>query len=173
MSWYKSSNSKLTNKTLFILCSPSGGGKSFKAQQLQKQFGGEIFSTDNFWMKDGKYNFDIKKLGIAHNWNKSKVEEAMKNGVNPIIVDNTNIMAKERKPYVLLAQQYGYDVRFEKPDQRTDESGKTLYDENGKFNYEFLKGNNTHNVPDEAVKSMVDKFDYRMNVDDMLKEKDF
>ena len=33
-----------------------------------------------------------------------------------IVIDNTNVRKWEAKPYVKMAQQYGYEVKFVEPD---------------------------------------------------------
>jgi NEDD4-binding protein 2 len=85
-------NEIIIQKTLYILRGISGSGKSYLSKQIIKEHDGkgEIFSTDDYFMKDGKYVFDGKKLGIAHDWNQKRSFEAMKKGITPIIIDNTN-----------------------------------------------------------------------------------
>jgi len=90
--------------TVYIMRGIPGGGKSFVAKTLAPKK--DIFGTDDFWGED--YNFDIKKLGIAHKWNQKRVADAMESGLYPtIVVDNTNITAKEMKSYVDNAEKFG------------------------------------------------------------------
>ncbi|XP_061106225.1 NEDD4-binding protein 2-like 1 isoform X3 [Conger conger] len=84
---------------------------------------GFILSTDDYFINDyGHYNFDYNQLGEAHAWNQDRAEEAMRDRVHPIIIDNTNIRRRHMKPYVQMGLDYGYFIRFmETPDYSVDE----------------------------------------------------
>lgn len=56
-------------KTLYIMRGVPGSGKSTLANQLAEGDESRILSTDQFFMKDGTYQFDGKMLGKAHEWN--------------------------------------------------------------------------------------------------------
>ena len=56
-----------------------GSGKSFKAKKLAGDKG-VVFSTDDFFMIGGKYQFDAKLLGDNHEKNYKRAVEAMKEG---------------------------------------------------------------------------------------------
>lgn len=66
-----------------------------------------ILSTDNYFMKDGKYCFDPKMLGQYHMQTQWNVRDAMNKGVACVILDNTNLKAEFIKPYIELAKTYG------------------------------------------------------------------
>lgn len=101
-------------KTLILMRGVSGGGKSTKAAQLASSFeGAVIFSTDDFFMVDGVYNFNIDKLAENHAKNVTRTEIAMEIPLPVIIIDNTNLQFWQMKPYVELAQKHVYDVQFE------------------------------------------------------------
>ncbi len=135
------------NKVLIIMRGISGSGKSTLAQQL-KGVSGVVFSTDEFFHdQEGKYNFDATKLGVNHSKNRKRTEEAMKQSISPIVIDNTNTRYEEAKPYVLLAQKYGYKVEVREPDTPW------------KFNAEELAKRNTHGVPLEAIKRMLSRWE--------------
>lgn len=85
---------------------PPGSGKNYTAEQIMPKE--NIFSTDDFYMKNGKYEWDSTQIGKAHKWNRQRVENAMQRGITPICSANTNITEWERKPYKQLAQKYGY-----------------------------------------------------------------
>ena len=95
-------------KQLIIMRGISGSGKSTIAKTLVGK--GKIFSTDDFFMQGDKYFFDPKKIGLNHKLNQERTEEAMKQGVTPIVIDNTNDELWEMKPYVTLADKYGYEA---------------------------------------------------------------
>lgn len=83
-----------------------------------------IFEADQFFVdKDGNYNFDRNLLGAAHNWCRDKVEIAMKREAHAesgnvwdfdnyceLCVSNTSTTEKEIKPYIDLANKYGYKI---------------------------------------------------------------
>ena len=72
----------MNEKILYINRGVAGSGKSTKAKQLAPKE--NIFSTDDFWMKDGKYIFNPALLGEAHQWNIDRVDNALNEG-NPIV----------------------------------------------------------------------------------------
>ncbi len=91
-------------KILYILRGVPGSGKSFKAKELAGNTG-VIFSTDEFWGTDPetyRKNWDqaiadnnyLSKLDEYHNKNYQRTVDALKRGISPIIVDNTNILKK-------------------------------------------------------------------------------
>jgi hypothetical protein len=160
--WYKESQEQ---KVLVVIRGVSGAGKSTLAQELGQD--GVILSTDDyFYDSEGNYNFDPKKLSVAHKWNQDRTEEVMQNGAPLVVVDNTHVRFWESRKSVELAQKYGYEVKFAKPDWHSD-----LYDDQGKWNFDFLKGRNKHGVPDQALKRMIDNFEYDPSVEKILKSK--
>ena len=161
--WYKESQEK--TKTMVIVRGISGSGKSTLAAELGKD--GVILTTDDYFYDDkGNYNFDPKKLKHAHEWNQNRTEEVMQNGAPLVVIDNTNVKFWEMRFYVELAHKYGYEVEFAKPDWHPD-----LYTDKGKWNFEFLKGRNKHNVPDYALRNSINKFDYDPTVEKVLDSK--
>lgn len=56
--------------------------------------------------------------------NQVRVEDAMKNNINPVIIDSCNIKLCEMKPFVKMAVNYGYIIEVLEPDSkwRFDES---------------------------------------------------
>lgn len=102
-------------KKLILMRGVSGSGKSTLAKKIHDELGGQVFSTDDFFMQDGKYLFDIKNLSEYHQKNKDRTEKAMIDGVSPIIIDNTNTQAWEMKDYAVLAKKYGYSVEIRQP----------------------------------------------------------
>lgn len=105
-------------KVLIIMRGVSGSGKSTLAKKLHSQLGGVIYSTDDFFInpKTGAYEFDPSKLAENHEANKERTALAMRQGISPIIIDNTNLKKWEMLPYVLLADQFGYEPVIKEPD---------------------------------------------------------
>ena len=103
------------DQVLIIMRGIPGAGKSTKARELKGS--GEIFSTDDRIEAQGDYNEffsnmiknkDFSPLGKVHGLNFKMAEKAMKEGVSPVIVDNTNIRPSEAKNYVESALRMGY-----------------------------------------------------------------
>lgn len=92
-----------------------GSGKSTIARLLSQQFGGApIFSADDYWYRDNKdnYAFDANRLHEAHRWNQQRVIDAMRDGTEVIIVDNTLIKRWQAQPYQNLGNIYEYDIQI-------------------------------------------------------------
>lgn len=107
-------------RAIYIMQGVPGSGKSTVAKMMQKSIlldleNGDtvsIRSTDDQFMVDGKYCFDQSKLGGYHMKNVFLVERDCQDGVNVIIVDNTNIKQRDAKPYIELAKKYNYSYTF-------------------------------------------------------------
>lgn len=151
MSWYKIAAPKI----LYILRGPSGVGKSTKAKELG--ISGTTLSTDDFWMKDGKYVFDPLRIAEAHQWNQKRTRECLKKGISPIIVDNTNIEAWEMKPYVYMAQEFGYQVQIVPVEVKNTP--------------QELAQRNKHGVPENVIQEMINKYNPNVSVRDILRSK--
>jgi predicted kinase len=153
MNWYKKAQAQ--EKIMFLTRGLPGSGKSTISKELGK--GGVILGSDDFFMVNGKYEFDKEALSYAHWWNQARVEKAMKQGISPIVVDNTNTQAWEAKPYVILAQKYGYKVQIEE------------FNTPWKFDAEELTKRNTHGVPREIIDKMLQNWQPDITVEDILK----
>ncbi|XP_048387390.1 NEDD4-binding protein 2 isoform X2 [Stegostoma tigrinum] len=106
-----------TTKMLILMRGPPGSGKSTLARMLVQQGpNGIIFSTDEYFCRNGRYQFDSSLIGKAHEWNQKRAREAMEKGYSPIIIDNTNTQAWEMKPYIAMAMKQNYNVVFREPD---------------------------------------------------------
>ena len=131
----------------------SGSGKSTKAKELGAD--GVVLGSDDFWGED--YNFDRSKIGEAHEWNQNRVREALSNGISPVVVDNTNTQFWEMKPYVGMAQQYGYQIKIVSVEVKNTA--------------QELAQRNKHGVPADAIQKMLDKYDPKVTVMDILRSK--
>ncbi|XP_045690096.1 NEDD4-binding protein 2 isoform X1 [Phyllostomus hastatus] len=132
---------------LVLLRGLPGSGKSFLARTLQEDNpSGIILSTDDYFYINGRYQFDVKYLGEAHEWNQNRAKEAFEKKVSPIIIDNTNLQAWEMKPYVALSQKHEYKVLFLEPD--------TWW----KFRPKELARRNIHGVSKEKITRMLEHY---------------
>jgi NEDD4-binding protein 2 len=151
-------------KTLIIMRGVSGSGKSTLARAIQKLDGGVIFSTDDFFTdEDGVYRFDPKKIGMNHIRNQNRTEEAMRDGVSPIIVDNTNVRAWEMKPYVNLADKYGYEIIIKQPGDPDFPS--VSFDEIMKR--QEKRAGESKSLSSEVVERMLQNFEPSLSLDDI------
>lgn len=123
-------------KTLIIVRGVSGAGKSTLANTICN----DVYSADDYFMENGEYKFNPKKLKDAHAWCKSKVESAMEWNIDLVAVANTFTREWEMQAYFDLAKQYGYVVH-------------TIIVENRHG------GKNCHGVPEHALQSMRDRFE--------------
>ena len=103
-------------KYLFLITGAAGSGKSTlatKIQNLSKTYLDrpvmDICEADDFWyiLGKGEYAFDPKMLWRAHRWCQGEAEKHMQKGES-IIVSNTSLTPKDRKPYFDLADKHGY-----------------------------------------------------------------
>ncbi|XP_075786664.1 NEDD4-binding protein 2 isoform X2 [Pelodiscus sinensis] len=147
----------LIGQILVLLRGVPGSGKSFLARTLlEDNPSGIILSTDDYFYKNGQYQYDANCLGEAHEWNRKRAGEAFEKRISPIIIDNTNIQAWEMKPYVALSQQYKYKVMFREPD--------TWW----KFKPKELERRNIHGVSKEKIKRMLERYERCLTVNSIL-----
>ncbi|XP_066910345.1 NEDD4-binding protein 2-like 1 [Clytia hemisphaerica] len=105
-----------SSKLLFILRGLPGSGKTTRAMELTNDATlGVILATDDFFTKDGVYTYNKKMIGKAHQWNQERTKLSMEACITPICIDNTNTQKFEMKPYVLMADKYGYQVSIVEP----------------------------------------------------------
>lgn len=131
-------------KQLILLRGIPGAGKSTFA----KSIGGVHIEADQFFMMNGKYNFDITKIKLAHKYCQNQTEAWMKTDgtqVNndKIVVSNTFTQEWEMEPYFKLAEKYGY---------RTF----SLIVENRHG------GVNEHDVPEDKLELMKTRFEVKL-----------
>ena len=113
-----------------------GSGKSTLAKSLTTD-GFLHFETDMFWGPD--YKFDISRIREAHQWCQDSVKYAFANGAKKVVVSNTFTTKKELQPY--------FDI---------------VKDMNILPHVILCQNNfgNIHNVPQEALTRMNDRFEY-------------
>ncbi|XP_025852548.1 NEDD4-binding protein 2-like 1 isoform X1 [Vulpes vulpes] len=150
-----------------VAAGASGGARAIRSppqkqlsrqRQLQHDFPRAlIFSTDDFFFReDGAYEFNPDFLEEAHEWNQKRARKAMRNGISPIIIDNTNLHAWEMKPYAVMALENNYEVIFREPDTRW------------KFNVQELARRNIHGVPREKIHRMKERYEHDVTFHSVL-----
>jgi ABC-type molybdenum transport system ATPase subunit/photorepair protein PhrA len=130
-------------KELFLLRGLPGSGKSTVAKIISGGSGPTHYEADMYFMRNGKYEFDGSKLKHAHEWCKDMVYIDMLKGVPTIVVSNTFTQEWEMEPYFKLAEQYGYRVY-------------SLIVENRHG------GINEHEVPEDKITLMRDRFEFKL-----------
>ena len=105
-------------KELFILRSVPGAGKSTIAELIAGS-NGIICCADDFLINsEGEYEWSPERVYVAHIKCKEKCENAMKNAFSAnwmesrIVIANTNYNSSEYKPYVKMAEEFGFRVHF-------------------------------------------------------------
>jgi len=131
----------MKSKILYIIRGLPGSGKSTLAKQLVEN--GIIHSTDNYFVKNEIYVFDYEKLSEYHDQNLEAAIESMKEGISPIVIDNTNIHALLALPYVIEGKYYRYDIIVAET--------QTPW----RFNIEELLKRNIHDIPRESLEQMI------------------
>jgi len=129
---------------LILLRGIPGSGKSTLGEiilQTTQQQKPDVLSADNFFVdENGVYNFDSTKLKEAHNMCQQKCAERMRLEFSKIVVANTFTQEWEMQPYFEMANRYGYRIH-------------TLIVENRHGS------KNVHNVPDDKLEQMKDRFE--------------
>ncbi|XP_078369356.1 NEDD4-binding protein 2-like isoform X2 [Oculina patagonica] len=139
-------------KLLILVRGLPGSGKSSLAQRL-KGAHGVVFSTDDYFYRNQRYEFDVSLLGEAHGWNQQRAKSALEKLQSPVIIDNTNTQAWEMKPYVSMALKYGYQIKFVEPDT------------SWKWNVKELARRNQHGVSIAAIIRMKERYEHGVTVE--------
>lgn len=141
---------------LVILRGLPGSGKSTLAKKLLKSCGqGIILSTDDFFSKNGIYHFKADRLSEAHSWNQKRALTAVENKVKLLIIDNTNTMSWEMRPYIEMGVVNKYNIHILEPDTPW------------KFKPRILAEKNSHGVPKQKIEIMLDRYEKKVDLDQL------
>lgn len=128
-------------KNLYLIRGVPGSGKTTLAETLGYMISGSVYSADDHFMVNGEYQFDSTKLKQAHSWCLRSVRGEMRDfNLDNIFVANTFTQEWEMKPYLDMAEEYGYRVF-------------TIIVENRHDN------KSVHNVPDDKIEQMKNRFE--------------
>ncbi|KAJ1214790.1 hypothetical protein NDU88_002401 [Pleurodeles waltl] len=148
---------QIVGKVLLLLRGAPGSGKSTLARMLLEQNpGGIVLCTDDYFCKNGQYQYDRNCLEEAHAWNQKKAKESFEKNISPIIIDNTNLHAWEMKPYVAMAVKHKYTVAFREPD--------TWW----KYKPKELERRNIHGVTQEKIRRMLSSYERQVSVNSIM-----
>jgi len=151
-------------KILYVMRGVPGSGKSHLAKTIlhhehsSTNFNGVILSTDDFFDKEGIYVFNPKELPNAHQWNQKRALDHMTKGHSPIIIDNTNTQKWEAKFYVENGLDSGYRVIVREPETEWWKAKDSVQ----------MAQKNSHGVPQDAIKKMLDRFEKDFDVNLIL-----
>lgn len=125
---------------LYILRGIPGSGKSTYGKKIVDNaidagLSAIKIEADDFFIKDGKYNWNPKLIGMAHKWCQDNVRKAL-HLYDVVVVANTSLSLTDVKTYIKIANEEYVD-----------------------FEVVAIHGNhqNVHNVPEETLKKMREK----------------
>lgn len=155
------------NKNLYIMRGIPGTGKSFRALELAPEE--NVFSADKFFGVGDEYrrNWKIEKAHLGHRDCEMKASAAMRAGLSPVVIDNTNVNFSAVRTYIDLGVQFRYSVYFVYPsspwwdkivrpllDKKTPQTADEKYD----AVVDVIFDKNTHGVPRETLKGMMKRW---------------
>ncbi len=128
--------------TLYLIRGLPGSGKSTFAETLAESLNAVRCEADMYFVRHGEYRFDAPLLSEAHQWCQNYAVSFLQSGVD-VIVSNTSTTEKEVETYKKIAEEYG--AKF-----------VSLVVENRHG------GKNVHNVPEEALTRMQQRFTVKL-----------
>ena len=104
-------------RTVIVMRAVSGSGKTTMSRIITstlEQAGLKvgIHSTDDFFMVEGRYKFDIMKLAAFHKQNLKNFIKDLQNDIDVVICNNMNLLPWQSEPYTNAAREYGYQIIF-------------------------------------------------------------
>ena len=118
---------------LYICRGLPGSGKSTFAKSLNCH----MVESDHYFIVNGEYIFDTRRLQAAHIWCFEQVEKALKTNMD-VVVSNTFTQYWELKPYIKLAKKFKIPYR--------------IYELHTQYG-------NIHNLPEEKMECMKNRWE--------------
>lgn len=107
------------SKTVIVVRGISGSGKTTFANIVAEPK--VVCTADDYFEKNGKYDFDPTKLGEAHKQCQNKFDAALQDPrVKNIVVANTNVKPSDYNYYADKAKKAGAQVMFVVLEKRHD-----------------------------------------------------
>ncbi len=101
-------------KIIFMRGVPGSGKTPWAIEMFGNDLKAVILSSADFFMKQGRYNWIAKLTPQSHAWNQNRFQTALEQGMETIIVDNTNIHAWEMHDYITMLENYPEYEFFQK-----------------------------------------------------------
>lgn len=144
-------------KTVIINRAVPGSGKTTITKCIIKELEKykikvALHSTDEYFMNEGRYEFDTRKLELYHKQNLDDFETSLEKGCDVAICDNTNLAPWQSEPYTNLARKHGYQIIFITLDPRELEKhveAQKITDEKP----------DAHGVGEEVLKDMIAEYE--------------
>jgi hypothetical protein len=95
----------MNEQAIYLIRGVSGAGKTTFANRICEN----VVSADNFFEIGGKYQFNPKKLPIAHEWCLNSVKGWLIEG-KTVAVANTFTEEWEMEPYFKLAEEFNIPI---------------------------------------------------------------
>lgn len=129
-------------KVLILIQGLPGSGKSTLASKLSEDMYWNHYEADMYFMVNGKYTYNPKKVGEAHHWCLFAAKNTL-NADDGCIVSNTFTSDKELTPYYELAEEMNATVILIKMEN----------------NFGSI-----HNVPSDAITRMKNKMRNQLTI---------
>lgn len=94
---------------LYLIRGLPGAGKSTLAKKLAQRHQAEHWEADMYFVKDGVYQFDGRKIGEAHDYCIRNAIDGMYNG-QKVIVSNTFTRCLEMMEYIETAEKLSIPI---------------------------------------------------------------
>ena len=132
-------------KSILLLRGLPGSGKSTLANVLSEDGKYPVTSIDSYFTNPvtGEYAFEFQNNHLAYKQCEEKTIEYAKQKIKKIIVDNTFTLDWELEPYFKIAKNFGYTLFVMTVEK-------------------FHDGKNTHNVSDEQLIKMAEKYKVKL-----------
>lgn len=106
-----------SHKTVIINRAVSGSGKTTLSRSVVEGLRARnltvaAHSTDDFFMQNGRYVFELEKLNDYHARNLSDFIADLEKCTDVVICDNMNLLPWQAQPYTDAARKYGYRVLY-------------------------------------------------------------
>lgn len=143
-------------KTVIFLRGLPGSGKSTLARWIvdstvspahRRDYKQYIYSADDYFARNGMYMYNPLQITDAHQWSQRRAYDAMRSGVSPVIIDNTNIQMWQLRPYAMMAMEFTYIIEVLEPSTPWA------------FNDNELARRTIHGVPQMKLKEMLASYE--------------
>jgi len=173
----------MSDKLVYLMRGLPACGKSHMARRIAGS-GGVVLETDHYFYSEvgddpGVYNYDDRLLPFARDWNYVRFQQAVTQGVSPIVVDRGNGRNAETRRYVEWAVKNGYTVELKEPDSEWwQEIREPL--KSRQLNWPILEewadrlaelSKASHRVPAKTIREWMVGWKHDLTVDEILSER--